>query len=350
MHSIDLSWSTVEKSLLVDSLFVEAYIGILNFDFPEKNTNIPWYNFSSEKLALLYNEKNEELLTAYQAKTTDQLGNTLDYNDLISSYTKFNTLYHERGDIHSANKSYVELKDIETRRQKYLLDTNWDFNVYINYKLNVFLRFFSDYATNPGKSLIQSLWVLFIFTLLYMLCYSKWDELDYAYLLKQYANFSKYIKNDLDIEDVYGRLTDLKVSEIEAIEAEYIKSGNSVPKVLKIIGIPLYQLGKFRYRIIPGLIQFFNFQPEKWKNVKGRRRVFNAVFIFLISFFFLLYVLVVKFIASAALSLNSFVLIGFGQPPEKGLAMYLSIIEGIIGWFLLTIFTITLFSQVLQNA
>jgi hypothetical protein len=47
--------------------------------------------------------------------------------------------------------------------------------------------------------------------------------------------------------------------------------------------------------------------------------------------------------------LNSFVVIGFGALPEKGLAMYICIIEGIIGWFLLTIFTITLFSQVLQG-
>ena len=64
---------------------------------------------------------------------------------------------------------------------------------------------------------------------------------------------------------------------------------------------------------------------------------------------YVVYVLVVKFINSFILSLNSFVVIGYGLLPEKGLAMYLSIIEGIIGWFLLTIFTITLLSQVLQN-
>ncbi len=65
---------------------------------------------------------------------------------------------------------------------------------------------------------------------------------------------------------------------------------------------------------------------------------------------FVIYILAVKFINSIILSLNSFVVIGFGMLPEKGLAMYLSIIEGIIGWFLLTIFTITLLSQVLQSA
>lgn len=44
-----------------------------------------------------------------------------------------------------------------------------------------------------------------------------------------------------------------------------------------------------------------------------------------------------------------FITIGFGLIPEKGLAMYLGVIEGFIGWFLLTIFTITLLSQVLQS-
>lgn len=76
----------------------------------------------------------------------------------------------------------------------------------------------------------------------------------------------------------------------------------------------------------------------------------------MVAFFILLiyssYILVVKFLNSFILSLNHFVVIGFGSQPEDGdkFAMYLSIIEGIIGWFLLTIFTITLLSQVLQGA
>ena len=52
-------------------------------------------------------------------------------------------------------------------------------------------------------------------------------------------------------------------------------------------------------------------------------------------------------INAITLSLNSFVTLGFGSIPTKGFARYLCIIEGFIGWFLLSIFTVALINQVL---
>ncbi len=47
------------------------------------------------------------------------------------------------------------------------------------------------------------------------------------------------------------------------------------------------------------------------------------------------------------LSLNSFVTLGFGSIPTSGLARYVCILQGFIGWFLLSIFTASLINQVL---
>ena len=47
------------------------------------------------------------------------------------------------------------------------------------------------------------------------------------------------------------------------------------------------------------------------------------------------------------LSLNSFVTLGFGTIPTTGAARYVCIIEGFIGWFLLSIFTVSLINQIL---
>lgn len=351
LHSIDLSWGTVEKSLLIDSLQVEAYIGILNFDFPDKNTNIPWYNLGGEKLALLYSGESD-LLMPFQAKTNKQLANTLDYNDLISAYTKFNALFHDRGDITSANASYVEIKTIETRRQAYIQEVSPSFNNLINYQLNVFLSKFSDYATNPGKAIKYSLWILFIFTVLYMFSFSGWDKMNYAYYLEQITLFSKYIKNDDPVDRVYPRKENPHENSMDVLKGNYLKAGKKVPRLLKWFGGGLLFIGKFRFEIVPNLIRLFNFQPNEWRSLSNTGKLKSSILIFLISFTFLLYVIVVKFFNSLILSLNSFVVIGFGALPEgeDGLAMYLSIIEGIIGWFLLMIFTITLLSQVLQSA
>ncbi len=350
MASIDFTDIQVEKSILIDSLNVSGFIGVQNFDFPESNTNIPWYNIAGEKLAIFQFSESDQIIP-YQAKTKNQLLNTLLYNDLVSAYNKFNTIYHSRGDIYSANRSYVEIKTIETRRQKYLLEEQWDLNVYINYKLNVFLSDFSDFATNPGKSLLKSVWVLIIFTVLYMLTYSKWDDMDYNYFIVQYSRFSQYLKEKPNnIKDVYGEDYEKQFKEIESLEEKYIQAGKKAPVVIRLMGNLLYHLGKFRYTIMPGLIRFFNFRPGKWKITNGINKVLTVILISVISILFFAYVLVVKFIASFMISLNCFVVVGFGNLPENGFAKYFSVIEGILGWFLLTIFTITLLSQVLQSA
>jgi hypothetical protein len=56
---------------------------------------------------------------------------------------------------------------------------------------------------------------------------------------------------------------------------------------------------------------------------------------------------VVSLINAITLSLNSFITLGFGNIPTKGIARYVCIIQGFIGWFLLSIFTVALFNQVL---
>lgn len=47
------------------------------------------------------------------------------------------------------------------------------------------------------------------------------------------------------------------------------------------------------------------------------------------------------------LSLNSFVTLGFGTIPTTGLARYVCILQGFLGWFLLSIFTASLINQVM---
>ena len=60
----------------------------------------------------------------------------------------------------------------------------------------------------------------------------------------------------------------------------------------------------------------------------------------------------IAFLVSCAnaitLSLNSFITLGFGHIPTKGMARYFTIIQGFIGWFLLTIFSVSLISQILN--
>ncbi len=348
MSSLNFTDAGVEKALLIDSLAVKNYIGIQNFDFPEANTNIPWDNLKGQKFALFQTELSD-LVIPYQAKTDAQLGKTLMYNDLISMYKKINKLYLERGDIQSANGSYVEIKEIETSRQRYIQKVNPSTSNYVNLLLNQVLSYFSDYATNPGKSVRRAWELLLLFTFLYMLTFSEWDGMNYSYYLKQYKLFAEYLTSKKDIKMVYKKKDVPDVDLMEEIREDYLRKHRKVPKAIVLFGEPLHLLGRMRMIMMPRLITFFNFQKEDWASLNAKRKVWSGLMIFLIVVSFLAYVLVVKFFNGLIMSLNSFVVIGFGALPEKGLAMYICIIEGIIGWFLLTIFTITLFSQVLQG-
>ena len=57
--------------------------------------------------------------------------------------------------------------------------------------------------------------------------------------------------------------------------------------------------------------------------------------------------MLVSFLNAFTLSINSFVTLGFGTIPTTGFARYVCIVQGFIGWFLLSIFTVALINQVL---
>ena len=51
---------------------------------------------------------------------------------------------------------------------------------------------------------------------------------------------------------------------------------------------------------------------------------------------------------SFTLSINAFSTLGFGQIPVGGFTKYVAIIEGFIGWFLLSIFLVSVLSQMMS--
>ena len=56
---------------------------------------------------------------------------------------------------------------------------------------------------------------------------------------------------------------------------------------------------------------------------------------------------ILSFMNATMLSMNAFVTLGFGNIPTSGFARYLCVIEGVMGWFLLSLFTVALLNQVL---
>jgi hypothetical protein len=63
---------------------------------------------------------------------------------------------------------------------------------------------------------------------------------------------------------------------------------------------------------------------------------------------FLIWGLIMRLVNSFILSLNAFVTLGYGEIEAKGIARYFCVVEGLVGWFLLSIFSVSLISQILQ--
>ncbi|MBN2614327.1 MAG: hypothetical protein JXR71_01420 [Bacteroidales bacterium] len=347
MTALNFTDAEVSKSILIDSLSVSKYIGVQNFDFPDANTNIPWNNLEGQKLALFQTGLSDRIVP-YQAKTKQQLSKTILYNELVSVYKKLNTLYQDRGDLPSANGSYIEIKELETAHLEYIQSVHPSSTNLINILLNKVMKFFSDYATNPGKSVNRAWQFLLLFTVLYMFTFSKWDGMNYGYCVRQFQFFFNYIQSDKNIQDVFEEEKDKTDKLVNNLKKDYLKKQKKVPRTITMVGEVIYALGRVRSFLTPRLIRLLNFQPQSWENLKSFKKFFSYLMIPLVMLLFIVYVLVVKFITGFIMSLNNLIALGFGVMPEEGIAMYISIIEGIIGWFLLTIFTVSLFSQVLQ--
>ncbi|NQZ76901.1 MAG: hypothetical protein HRT61_12490 [Ekhidna sp.] len=108
------------------------------------------------------------------------------------------------------------------------------------------------------------------------------------------------------------------------------------------------------FYIILAFAAFYFFFPSEWdvmsktkllENLKSAynkhesgtgKALLSAVGLFLLSL-----------VNAVTLSLNSFVTLGFGTIPTSGLARYVCILQGFIGWFLLSIFSVALINQVL---
>lgn len=97
---------------------------------------------------------------------------------------------------------------------------------------------------------------------------------------------------------------------------------------------------------------FYFFFPSNWE-VQSKARLFQDFQDFIEKndkgyakpFLKLLKGFGVSMFNAIILSLNAFTTLGFGEIPTTGIARYVCVIQGFIGWFLLSIFTVALFNQ-----
>lgn len=272
-----------------------TYVSFEDFSFSEQNNKLDWEDFENSQLVAFnypdvvnenqdgfdiidfqdlgipdsasmkrYAEQSDGLITYYLGENDLEMADRENYKDLLRSYYRLHAAFNAEGDIESANASYVKMKDLETRRLRYLYFDEGGFDRLFRWQLNALLSAYTDYGTNPAKAVRISFYIIFIFGVFYFFFPSEWDKESKKNLLLDFRKF--FQKND------HG----------------YVK--------------PFFKLSQ-------------------------------GVLLSLIN--------------GMMLSLNAFVTLGFGKIPTTGFPRYVCIIQGFIGWFLLSIFTVALINQVL---
>lgn len=164
----------------------------------------------------------------------------------------------------------------------------------------------------------------------------------------------------------YANSVYIALKEIETTRLEYLAKNNGTFKnwtewrlnqllsVYTVYGTDPSGaiVGSFYIIILFGVFYFF--YPSEW-DTKSKKQLINDFKVFIEKneygyfkpFLFLSKGFVISLVNALTLSLNAFVTLGFGTIPTTGLARHVCIIQGFIGWFLLSIFTVSLINQVL---
>lgn len=339
---LGLSKLTVLSTLFIDSCSISDRFYMENLNIRPESAYIPWDLIKGNKIGVFGKTK------IVNNDSTNKLSN-FNYSQLISSYNKLFNIYKNRGDLISANGCYVEMKDIETEKLKYLYASNKNFESYLYYKLNVFLKFFANYGTSPVRSIQVSIWVILLFSCFYFFSPSEWDKISSKYLISQGEKLITYFTTEQKLEELYSSKHKDNLRTFSQFKKNLKKSKKKVPFFFSFFLSPLYFFSVIKLTSNKTLYRSIEFLKGRWIDLPFLKKIFLGLFTFLSITFYCVYLFLVRGFNSITLSINTFTTLGFGDIPVVGLSRYIAIIEGFLGWFLLSIFSVSLIGQILQN-
>ncbi|MFC3879760.1 ion channel [Algoriphagus namhaensis] len=317
---------------------LDAYTAYLWFEIQNEGTN---KKFTPEDYYL-----NDSLINEFLTKQV--IENEEYYNFHMGGLGAFFDFFKKGYNNKAANQFYLQLKDLETERLKYEYQKNRTFDSFFKYQINKFLKVFSDYGTNPAKAVTFSLYVILFFALIYLFFPNSWDKHGKNRIMNRYRFFTKYMNQDAGMHDVY-----LEEQQKELLEAEdfkvYMQNAEKyIPGFFIATAMPLYKWAVSGTRLSASLLKHVDIMKGTWQDLPPHQRFWKSVLLIGAFITAVLYDLLIKILNAIMLSINTFTTLGFGEIPIKGLPRYLAIIQGFIGWFMLTIFSVSLISQLLN--
>ena len=278
----------------------------------------------------------------------DILKNELWYKSEVSSKGMLFDFYKSKHDNEDANKVYMHIKDLETDRLNYLYNQNPSFKTYFKWKVNQFLKVFSDYGTEPSKAIVFSVYVILMFAFIYLFFPNSWDTHGRKRIIDRFSFFMKYMQKEAGIHEVYLEDKKPELLEFEEFKTYVTHAKNKVPTFFVATGLPLYKWAVSGTKLSARILKRIDIMKGSWQKLPQHKRFGKSILLITAFLIAVVYDLFIKVLNALMLSINTFTTLGFGEIPIKGLPRYLAIIQGFIGWFMLTIFSVSLISQLLN--
>jgi hypothetical protein len=346
--NLDFSKTAVENQFLLTDSYISGKLIIDAFNMNPNNTRVQWSSVANNKISVY--DKYGKLINGAMRS---QIKNEVVFNSLIACYANFYSVFRTQGNRMFANQCYVEWKNIET---DYLKNTykKQGMSVYFNYLMNIFLRDFCDYGTNPLKSVYISFWVLIAFGLVYFVSPFRINyALDNRKIHTIYGKlmmYARYFAQECSLKDAYLESQSEVAKPDDAQKyAEFVRTKrDSLPRFFYWSAIPLAWWHRFKISTITKLYDWLDQYLHQWKKFTFKQKIRAFCIFGTLILLDWIYFTIIRAIDSFTLSLNVFSTLGFGEVPVKGGIRYLTVLEGFVGWFLLSIFSVSLISQVIQ--
>ncbi len=190
------------------------------------------------------------------------------------------------------------------------------------------------------------------------------NDLNFESLIASYRSFFEVYKVRGDLASANACYAEMKDLQLRKLAHSYRSSKglknwlqwrlSQLMKVYTEHGTDPAKAVLISLYLLIGFAVFYFFFPSEWdvtdkneltknirdsfskKNPNRSRSLFRWVGLLFLSF-----------LNAITLSLNSFITLGFGAIPTTGLARYVCVVQGFIGWFLLSLFSVALINQVL---
>ncbi|MEQ8907355.1 hypothetical protein [Ekhidna sp.] len=348
---LSLAKMTISNSFFMQGVSLK-YLDVTNTQFPNESTYIPFDSLKNKlclELASAYSSDGDSLrFTPIKGESNEELKNFSWMDQLTGSYTKLLNIYKSRGEMRSYNAAYIEMRDKQTAQSKLIYADNPNFQNYFDWQINRFTRAFSDYGTRPAKAIFIFFQVVLAFSVFYFFFPSTWNATDNRKLMKRLRYLGSYFTSRDGLADLFEKETKDEFKDYEEFHAFISSSEKRLPVYFQWLSKPLYQFSVSRFNFTRGVLRRTEILNGEWAELPAGKKALTSFVIGLYLMFYLVWIFLVRCLNAITLSLNAFSTLGFGEIPTRGLARYVAIVQGFVGWFLLSIFLVSLIGQILN--